>query len=75
VVQELNSDPDFHLRKLVADMIERHFVKGLIAISGQWSCEYCVGRGRTRQGGIHWPYAESAGHALRTSEHHEDTTR
>ncbi len=54
IVQELNLDHDIKVRYIVADMPERHTLRGLIAIQGRCSCEFCKGRGDTG-GGISWP--------------------
>ncbi len=56
-MEEINQDPDIKVTSVLADMPERHTLRGLIAISGRYSCEYCVGRARTG-GGISWPYPE-----------------
>ena len=55
IVQELNQDPDITVTYIVADMPERHTLRGLTTINGGWSCEFCIGMGDTG-GGISWPY-------------------
>ncbi len=55
IVHEFNQDPDLKLAYIVADMPERHTLRGLITINGRWSCEFCKGRGDTG-GGISWPW-------------------
>ena len=34
VVNEISADPDMKLRFVIADCIERHYIKGLVSISG-----------------------------------------
>ena len=51
--------------------MERHSVKGLVAVSGEWSCEMGLGPGKTKAGGVSWPYPESLHCPLRSHELHK----
>ncbi len=49
-------------------MVERHFLRGMIASNGQYACEYCDYSGKTRVGGTYWPYPECKEGNERTHE-------
>ncbi len=73
-MREINADPDIKLRAVVADMPERHFLRGLIAISGRFSCEICIAEGTTGKS-MSWPYPEHHGHRLREHDEMEGIAR
>ncbi len=66
-MDEVNSDPEVRLRKIIADMVERHFLRGMIGIAGKWSCEVCISEGVARigGGGMQWPFERTAHFPLR----------
>ena len=79
-MDELNADPDIVLTLFLADMIERHHIKGMINIAGRYSCEYCVAEGVTRKGdqrggGVKWPHDRTAHATLRTHDKFEEIAR
>ena len=65
VVQEVNNDPDIVIKLVIADMPERHTLRGMMPIQGRYSCEFCVGRGDTGSG-IRWPYPKYYGKRKRS---------
>ncbi len=67
-MDEFNNDPDLRLKDVLADMPARHVLRGLIAISGRYSCEYCKGKAQTG-GGISWLYPRYFG--CNSREHQE----
>ncbi len=71
-IDEINMDNEVVLTKVIADMVERHFLRGMICIAGQWSCEYCISQGVTRVGGMHWPYERTAHFPERTHSQWSD---
>lgn len=75
LVRELNRDTDIFITNVVADMVERHKLRGLITINGRYSCEFCTCEGKTRVGGVDWPYQETHGKPLRTHEEYEEISR
>ncbi len=40
---------------VICDMVERHYLRGMVAISGKYGCEVCK-RGAQTRGGVQWPY-------------------
>ena len=66
-MDEVAADPDLTLRFLIADMPERHYLKGLVHHSGKKSCESCLATASSGKG-IHWPYDTCAGFPERTKE-------
>lgn len=73
-MEEINADPDLTLRLVIADMVERHYLRGQISIAGRYSCEYCVAKGDTGKG-MRWPYPKYHGAELRLHEELEDIAR
>ncbi len=69
IVQEVNADPEVSIKLVIADMPERHTLRGMMPIQGRFSCEFCVGRGDTGSG-IRWPFPKYYGKRKRT---HQDT--
>ncbi len=65
LVDEINVDKDFKVTAFIGDMVERHYIKGLVSVNGQYGCEVCKATSHGRQ---KWPYPETTGKALRTSE-------
>ncbi len=74
MVQEINDDPDIQVAHVVADMPERHTLRGLTTINGRWSCEFCKGKGDTG-GGISWPCPKYWKCPLRTHDEMEGIAR
>ncbi len=64
------------LRRIIADMVERHTLKGLVAIAGHFACEYCKAKGvyYERQG-VRWPWPDCAGAPLRDNDDFEAVAR
>lgn len=61
------------LRFIIADCIERHYIKGLVSISGASSCELCIAKGAT--GPLHWPDEDTINFPLRDEAEMEVTAR
>ena len=79
ILSEVERDPDIRLRFVVADKVERHFLKGIVSVAGLYSCEVCVGSGETRKGGggggISWPYPRYLACPTRDLNEHRDIIR
>ena len=68
ILQEIEHDPEVTLLYFIGDKVERHEMKGLVAVSGKFSCEIGEGSGKSktvmtrgktkRTGGICWPYPD-----------------
>ncbi len=65
-MEEVARDPDFKIKQIVCDMVERHYLKGLASIAATYGCEFCIGRAFTKQKGAQWPFPETVGHPLRS---------
>ncbi len=63
-MDEINADPHFKVTAFIGDMVERHYVKGLVSVNGTFGCEVCKAAARGRQ---KWP-AETYGQEYRTTE-------
>ncbi len=73
-MEEFNDDPDLTLKDVLADMPARHVLRGIIAISGRYSCEYCKGKARSGSG-ISWPYPRYFGCPSREHQEMEGIAR
>ncbi len=51
-MEQIQEDSDVELNEIVADMLERHHLRAMVAHSGFYSCEYCLAEGRGEDGGI-----------------------
>ena len=60
MVEELGEEPRVVLTKIVADMPERHDLKGLVGHQGFHACEYCDLKGVTSdgRGNVYRPYPQ-----------------
>ncbi len=67
IVQQLAEDPTMRVTSIVADMVERHFLRGMVGIGGKWACEICKAGAETK-GGISWTYPQCASGEERTEE-------
>lgn len=67
VVQQLETIPDMKVTSIVADMVERHYLRGMVGIGGKWACEICKAGAETK-GGISWTYPQCASGSFRTEE-------
>ncbi len=56
------------VHRIVADMLERHHLRGLVAHSGFYSCEFCMAAGKGRSGGIDFYYPANWDCEERTKE-------
>ena len=63
-MQQIMADEQAKLRFVVADTPARHYLKGLIAHSGRFSCECCLAEGVTKPA-MNWPFCSEYGKELR----------
>ncbi len=76
IITQISEDGDVRLFRIVADMLERHHLRGLVAHSGFYSCEYCLAEGRGISGGIDFYFPANYGVEERTHEQwHEIATK
>ncbi len=68
LVEEVSRDPDFKIKQIVCDMVERHYLKGLAAIAATYGCEFCTAKAYTKEKGAQWPFPDTVGYPLRTRE-------
>ncbi len=68
LVEEVQADKDFRVTDFIGDMVERHYVKGLISVNGKYGCEVCEAPAYTQGRGSQWPYPQTAGYPDRTVE-------
>ncbi len=64
----INGDPDIVVKKVIADMVERHSIKGLKGHNGHNSCEMCEAPGNGPNGKIDFDYPRSARFRTRTHQ-------
>lgn len=72
-MNEIEADDDLKLRFVVADTPERHFLKGIVAIAGIYSCECCTATALTAP--IRWPADTTMNFPLRTRGEMLEATR
>ncbi len=59
IVDEINQEDNFTVKRFVCDMVERHNIKGLAGHSGHNSCEVCEAPGNGPNGAIDFDYPRS----------------
>ena len=64
LVDQVLADPDLSVRLFICDMPARHFIRGHISYSGQYSCLTCIAKAKTKP--INWPFQSSWGRPERT---------
>ncbi len=74
-INQINDDADVRLTLVIGDMVERHFLRAMIASTGRCSCEFCIALGAPRVGSTHWPYDISSDAEMRTHEHFLEVAR
>ena len=74
VVEELPHVPELKITLILADMVERHYLRGMVTIAGKYGCEMCKACAETR-GGISWTFPHCMGAGLRTPEESEHFAR
>ncbi len=75
LVEEVQADGDFRVTEFIGDMVERHYVKGLISVNGKFGCEVCEAPAITEGRGSKWPYPQTAGHPYRTMQGMREISR
>ncbi len=60
-------DPEVRVTSIIADMVERKFLRGMVGIGGKYGCEMCKAEAETK-GGISWTYPQCACGEERTEE-------
>ncbi len=63
----LSKDPEVRVTSIIADMVERKFLRGMVGIGGKYGCEMCKAEAETK-GGISWTYPQCACGDERTEE-------
>ena len=67
IIEQISADPELRLRHVIADMPERHFLRGLVSHQGKKSCEICIAEAVANPS-VNWPYPECYGFRERTEE-------
>ncbi len=58
-MEEINGDEEFIAKKVIADMVERHYLKGMKGHTGHNSCECCYAVGNGPFGKVDYDYPRS----------------
>ena len=67
VIDDITADPDLKLRRVIADTLERHTLKGMVSHAGKHSCESCVATAKTVPS-VHWPLSTMTGRLRKEAE-------
>ncbi len=57
-MDEILAEPRVNVVKVVADMVERHDIRGLMGHTGKLACEYCTCEAPTVGSKVCWPYPQ-----------------
>ncbi len=66
-MEQLERDPEMRVTSIIADMVERHYLRGMVGIGGKFGCEICKSEAETK-GGISWTYPQCTTGEERTEE-------